>query len=377
MPFKILTGDIATIHADVLVNAANIGLVQGNGVCGALFRAAGAEQMRQACEKIGQCPTGDAVITPAFALSAKYVIHTVGPVWQGGSQGERKLLYQCYTKSLHLAEKYGAASIAFPLISAGIFGYPRDRALSVALQAIRDFLSTHDMYVYLVAFDDEAVQMSDTFMKEFRVFARTKIPRVMYSKTVSNKKNVEPCRIEEPDHSDDHVSAVKPSDIAFEEDTEPTILLSLSLGPDIEFEDDDKSYEEAELMAYQCLGKTAQDDLQAILSQPKETFSEMLLRLIDASGMNDVQVYKRANMDRKLFSKIRSNIHYVPSRRTVLNLAISLRLSLEQTNQLLKKAGYSLSDSCIDDIIIEYFITHKCYDIYRIEAALFAFSVQD
>jgi O-acetyl-ADP-ribose deacetylase (regulator of RNase III) len=377
MPFKILTGDIATIHADVLVNAANTGLVQGSGVCGALFRAAGAEQMRQACEKIGQCPTGDAVITPAFALSAKYVIHTVGPVWQGGSQGERKLLYQCYTKSLRLAEKYGAASIAFPLISAGIFGYPRDRALSVALQAIRNFLSTHDMYVYLVVFDDAAVQMSDAFTKKIRVFARAKMSRVRRNIIVSNKKNVEPCRIEEPGHSDDLVSAVKPSNIALEEDKEPVILLSLISDQDIQFEDDEKLLVKSERTAYQCLGKTVQTDLQAILAQPKETFSEMLLRLIDESGMNDVQVYKRANMDRKLFSKIRSNVHYVPSRRTVLNLAISLRLSLEQTNQLLKKAGYSLSDSCIDDVIIEYFITHKCYDIYRIEAALFAFSVQD
>lgn len=157
MPFKIICGDITKVQADAIVNAANERLLMGGGVCGAIFRAAGYAELTEACQDIGHCPTGDAVITPAFHLPAQYVIHTVGPVWEGGDHGERELLYQCYAKSLALAESYGLRSIAFPLISSGIFGYPREEALQVCEEAIEDFLAVHEMDVHLVLLSCEGV----------------------------------------------------------------------------------------------------------------------------------------------------------------------------------------------------------------------------
>lgn len=157
MPFRIIQGDITTVKADVLVNAANNQLLAGSGVCGAIFRAAGYTKMQDACRRIGYCPTGDAVITPAFQLSARYVIHTVGPVWEGGEHNERELLYSCYVQSLALADAYGARSIAFPLISSGIFGYPKEEALEVCEEAVEDFLSQHEMDVFLVIFQNEDI----------------------------------------------------------------------------------------------------------------------------------------------------------------------------------------------------------------------------
>lgn len=158
MPFQILHGDITTVKADVLVNAANTQLLAGSGVCGAIFQAAGYREMQNACRRIGYCPTGEAVITPAFQLPAQYVIHTVGPVWEGGDHDERDLLYSCYVQSLMLADSYGARSIAFPLISSGIFGYPREKALEVCEEAVEDFLSQHEMDVFLVLFQEEGME---------------------------------------------------------------------------------------------------------------------------------------------------------------------------------------------------------------------------
>ena len=159
MPFSIIRNDITKVETDAIVNAANTGLHQGGGVCGAIFHGAGEEEMRSACAAIGGCPTGEAVITPGFRLPARYVIHTAGPVWRGGGQGEETLLRSCYRNSLKLAAEYGLESVAFPLISAGIYGYPQKEALAVAVSEIRAWLSEHEMTVLLVVFDRKAVQI--------------------------------------------------------------------------------------------------------------------------------------------------------------------------------------------------------------------------
>lgn len=159
MPFRLIRGDITTLRADAIVNAANQALAPGGGVCGAIFRAAGYDQLERACRAIGGCATGSAVLTSGFALPARYIIHTVGPVWQGGSHGEAQLLKSCYCSSLRLAKEHGCRSIAFPLISAGIYGYPKSEAKRIAVTAIQEFLSAHEMDAMLVLFGHESADM--------------------------------------------------------------------------------------------------------------------------------------------------------------------------------------------------------------------------
>ncbi len=151
MPLSIIEGDITRVHADAIVNAANTGLLPGGGVCGAIFEAAGFDKLCEACLKIGHCETGDAVITPGFELS-KFIIHTPGPIWMDGNHDEESMLRSCYRRSLEVAIENDCQSIAFPLISAGIYGYPPDDALRVARESILEFLKTHDITVFLVLF---------------------------------------------------------------------------------------------------------------------------------------------------------------------------------------------------------------------------------
>lgn len=152
MSFEIVHGDITKMQVDAIVNAANTQLLAGGGVCGAIFRAAGYSDLQAACDKISPIETGEAVATPAFELNAKIIIHTAGPVWQGGKQNEAALLKNCYTNSLKVAVQNDCKSIAFPLISSGIYGVPKDVAMDSAKTAIEDFLKTSDLKVYLVLY---------------------------------------------------------------------------------------------------------------------------------------------------------------------------------------------------------------------------------
>ena len=326
MPFSLVRNDIVNMRVDAIVNAANSSLAPGGGVCGAIFAAAGRTALDKACRAIGHCDVGSAVITPGFDLPARYVIHAVGPIWQGGSRGEADLLHSCYTRALHLARENGCESIAFPLISSGIFGYPKPQALRVAINAIEEFLLKYEMQVYLVIFDRAALLISERLYENIQRYI------------------------------DDRYVELR----AFPRQAAEALPHARQRA------------EQADLpLAAPCAtpGKRSLDDL---LGHLDESFSRMLLRLIDEKGMTDVEVYKRANLDRKLFSKIRKE-GYNPSRQTALALAIALRLNLDETKDLLGRAGYALSHSNKFDIIIEYFIEEGVYDIFEINEALFAF----
>ncbi len=321
MPFTIVRQDITKMKVDAIVNAANTDLAMGGGVCGAIFNAAGVSDLQTACDKLAPIKTGDAVITPGFKLPAKFIVHTAGPVYRGGKSGEEEQLRSCYLNALERAVENKCKSIAFPLISSGIYGYPKEEALRVATGAIQDFLGEHELDVYLVVFDKAAFAVSEKLLGEVESYI------------------------------DEHYVA--------EHGLPRRKLL------DAERE----ALEEADLMQTPIVGAGI-DDLVGSLDEP---FSETLLRLIDAKGKTDVEVYKRANLDRKLFSKIRSNKGYMPSKRTAIALAVALELSLDETDDLLERAGYALSHSQKFDVIVEYFIVGGKYDIFEINDVLFKY----
>lgn len=329
MSFTIVRQDITKMKVDVVVNAANTDLAMGGGVCGAIFKAAGVSELQAACDKLAPIQTGDAVITPGFRLPAKFIVHTVGPVYHGGKSGEEELLRSCYLNSLKRAVENKCESIAFPLISSGIYGYPKDEALRVATTAIQDSLGEHDLEVYLAVFDKAAFAVSEKLLGEVASYIDE---HYVAEHKLSRREllDVEREAIEEVDF------------ICY---NAPAPMQSQSFGAGI-------------------------DDLVGRLDEP---FSETLLRLIDAKGKTDVEVYKRANLDRKLFSKIRAGKDYTPSKRTAIALAVALELSLDETDDLLERAGYALSHSQKFDVIVEYFVVNGNYNIFKINEVLFRY----
>lgn len=158
--------DITELDTDAIVNAANRNLHEGGGVCGAIFAKAGSSELTKACSEIGVCPTGSAVITPGFNLPAKYIIHAVGPIWHGGNENEENLLYSAYTESLKLAEENGCRSIAFPLISSGIYGYPKRDAWKVAIKACRDYCKNHEMKIIIAVLSDRSKELGESVLNK-------------------------------------------------------------------------------------------------------------------------------------------------------------------------------------------------------------------
>lgn len=337
MPFQIVRNDITAMHVDVIVNAANTSLKMGGGVCGAIFKAAGSDLLQEACDTIGYCATGDAVITKGYHLPASYIIHTAGPIWKGGDFHEEKLLKSCYVNSLQLAVSHGLSSIAFPLISSGIYNYPKDKALKVALSSISEFMLESDIMVYLVVYDKSAFVLSEKLFTSVEAFIDEHYIESMpkYSRRNEKLNDVH-------EDTNDYTSAKE-------------------------------SYFQVSEMSVSSLKKSKTRILDDVLANLDTTFSEHLIHLIDVKEMTDVETYKKANIDRKLFSKIKNNIHYNPSKSTAIAFAIALELNLDETKVLLSKAGYTLSRSSKFDVIIEFFITEKIYDILEINNVLFSF----
>ena len=324
MPLQIVRNDITKMKVDAIVNAANSSLLGGGGVDGAIHAAAGPELLEE-CKKLGGCKTGDAKITKAYRLPCKYVIHAVGPIWQGGQSREKELLDSCYRTSLELAKLHKCESIAFPLISSGIYGYPKEQALKVAMDVIRDFLFKNEMQVYIVIFDKAAYHISEKLFADIAEYI-------------------------DDNYVDAHTDYRRAS-----------MRMNMPMQPLVHYD----------VCESKCM--SVEEDLNSKLKQIDESFAEMLLRKIDEKGMSDTECYKKANIDRKLFSKIRSNAGYKPSKPTAIAFAIALELSLEETEDMLRKAGFALSNSNKFDIIIEYFISRGNYNIFEINEALFAF----
>lgn len=331
MPFYLIQNDITKMEVDAIVNAANRELLMGGGVCGAIYKAAGATKMAKACSTLGPINTGQAVITPGFDLATKHVIHTVGPIYSHYPPAtSEKLLYAAYNSALTLCAQKGLESVAFPLISSGIYGYPKDEAFKVAKNAILDFLNDHDLDVYLVLLGKSIISTNQNWLDKVRNY----VDRHLYG----DKHQIRIPRL-----------ASKPKE------SKPLYHGLITAQPCWGIDD---------------LKKEKIDDALNNLDEP---FSSYLFRLIDSKGKTDVEVYKRANIDRKLFSKIRTIPNYIPNKRTTIALAIALELNIDETESLLKTAGYALSHSQVFDVIIEYFIINRHFDIYDINEVLFSY----
>ncbi len=342
MPFEIVRNDITKMKVDAIVNAANKSLLGGGGVDGAIHQAAGPELLAE-CRTLGGCETGEAKITHGYRLPARYVIHTVGPVWHGGHNGEREKLASCYRNALDLALSHGCETIAFPLISAGAYGYPKDQAMSVAIDEIGKFLFDHDMMVYLVVFGPAEFAVGRKLFRDVQEYIDD-----VYA-AVHVMKNVERTR-----------------ETLWKQDEEAALRLDKEISKDIRV---------GAMFSSEALPRSAPPDWERMLKQTDEGFSETLMRLIDEKGMTDAQCYKKANVDRKLFSKIRSNPAYKPSKPTVFAFAVALELSLPETKKMLNRAGFALSHSSKFDIILEYFIKNRSYNIYEINEVLFHYDM--
>ena len=331
MSFNIVRKDITTMEVDAVVNAANIKLLEGGGVCGAIFKVAGSRQLQEACDELSPIDTGEAVITPGFNLPAKFIIHAAGPIYEISNKEEsERLLRLTYTNALKLAVDNNIESIAFPLISSGIYGYPKDEALRIATSTVKEFLRHHDLDVTLVVYDKESFSISKKLLGEVESYISE---HYIVDQQISKRKRA--------------------LEVASKESYEDRLEASM---------------ENEVLTTFDVI-----EPIDNLIINLDETFSETLFRLIDAKGMNDVEVYKRANIDRKLFSKIRSNESYMPSKRTAIAFAIALELSIQETDDLLKRAGYALSHAVKFDVIIEYFIINEKYDIFEINEVLFSY----
>lgn len=334
MPFSIVRNDIARVRADVLVNAANERLAAGGGVCGAIFAGAGASKMTAACAQIGHCPTGSAVTTPGFDLPCRWVVHAVGPIWRGGTYGERGLLRSCYRSVFAEVARLGATSVAFPLISAGIFGYPVREALDVARAEASAFLNDHpDVEVTLVVFTRDVVAQGVALLGELREY-------------------VDDAYVDNSPHLYDRSAELRELCVpeARHFAAEPPVAPAPTPG-----------------------GPVPPDELAERLAHLDASFSEALLALIDERGLTDAQVYRRANLSRQLFSKIRSKPDYRPSKPTAMALALALGLTLPQTQELLAHAGLTLSRSSKFDVIVEFYLARGVHDVMTVNEALFAF----
>ncbi len=348
MPFQIIRNDITKVKADAIVNTANPKPRIGRGTDSAIYAAAGEEQLLDARKKIGDIAPGQAVSTDAFALSAKYIIHTVGPSWFDGSHGERDVLRSCYEESLNLAAELKCKSIAFPMIATGVYGFPKDEALNIALSTIGKFLLTHEMKVILVVFDRKALELSEKLVGGIEQYIDEHAADLL----------------RKAEYGGEYTSDIRRRRLAQLERAEELY--------DLKESDEDEVADEA-TSPITGLPDVAGKSLDDILGGAGETFQQRLFQLIDERGLDDVTVYKKANIDRKVFSRIRCKADYKPKKKTAVAFAIALELDLPTTLDLLSRAGMAFSPSDGFDLIVSYFITNKNYDIYEINAALFKY----
>lgn len=339
MPLQIIRQDITKMHVDAIVNTTNEEMIGYSGVDLAVHEGAGSK-LDAECARIAPLGLGTAKITAGYNLPAKYIIHTSGPVWHGGLLGESIILKSCYIESLKLAVENGLESVAFPLISSGAYGYPKEQVLKFAIQVITEFLDEHELEVYLCVFDKTSYEFSKELFDEISEFID------------DGYAEEQKCCSDETFPDMDLFSLFK------KEKSRVSAHLPM------------QKMKEPQVLCNSAAGKS----LHEYMETKEKSFGWKLFELIDKSGMTDVECYKKANVDRKTFSKIKNNPDtYKPSKQTAVAFAIALHLSLNETQELLACAGLTLSKSFVFDKIIRYFIQKGNYNVYEINEALFEF----
>ena len=353
MPFEIVRNDIVNMQVDAIVNTANPQPIIGYGCDAGIHKKAG-PKLREARKQVGPIDVGQVAVTPAFDLDADFVFHAVGPVWLDGQHGEEKLLRQCYDNALALAVKRGCESIAFPLLSAGNHGFPKPLALQTAIAAFSAFLMEHEMQIYLVVFGNDSYALSEKLFPDVLSYIDEHyvLEKQLDEYGVTDKRDVRTAQLRQLRRAMERRmnARYQQSQMCEQEDFCASVLAP---------------------SAAEAISSEA--NLDELLDETDAGFSETLLKLIDKTGKKDSEIYKKANVDRKHFSKIRNNKNYKPSKPTALAFAIALELDLEETKDLIARAGFALSHSSKFDIIVEFFIKKKNYNIHEINMALFDF----
>ena len=361
MPFEIIRGDITELSVDAIVNAANPEPVIGYGVDAGIHQKAG-PHLLEARKKLGPIPVGQAALTRGFDLPAKYVIHAVGPVWADGSRGEEGLLRRTYDSALALAAKKRCASVAFPLLSSGNYSFPKGVALRIAVSAFSAFLADHEMRVVLAVFDKAAFDLSgqlfhsvQSYIDEHYIQSKLRSEYGLTGAALGPE--------ELPQRLAERRRLTRASKTDFLANTAPMAVPPPAAQANV--------FPTA--AAPKMAKAAAQPGLEELLNKTDAGFSETLLKLIDRTGKKDAEIYKKANIDRRLFSKIRSDPAYRPSKPTAVAFAIALELDLEETRDFIGRAGFALTHSSKFDIIVEYFILHGNYNVFELNELLFAF----
>lgn len=350
MPFRIVRNDITNMQVDAVVNTANHNPVVGYGVDTAIHKKAG-PKLLEARKEIGPITVGEVAVTPGFDLDAKYVIHAVGPAWFGGSHSEPELLHRCYRNSLLAAFDRGCKSIAFPLLASGNMGFPKSVSLQIAISTFSSFLMTHEMDIYLVVFTNEAFELSANLVQSVESFI---------DENYVHDKTLEEFGLS-PDDDFLDIRECQIRDRRLTRYRERMQEVCCAPAPSV--------------MATPAAPPTALPNLDDVLKQMDAGFSETLLKLIDKTGKKDSEIYKRANVDRKLFSKIRKNPDYKPSKTTAIAFALALELNLEETKDFIGRAGFSFSPASKFDVIVQYFIQTGNYDVFEIDTVLFHYDL--
>ena len=373
MPFQIVRNDITKMHVDAIVNTANPMPGYGAGIDSAVYEAAGKDKLLAKRHEIGAIDRGTSVITDGYQLPAKYIIHTVGTAWQGGKEGEEDIIRSCYRSVFMVASENDISSLAIPLLASGSYGFPKGIALRIALSEIEAFMSVSDMDVYLVVFEEKSISLSSELYGDIDEYIND---NYVYEKN----------QVEYPDSYGRTESVVQRSESSVgglaSIGTVPRLLKANKAekrekkGSNKKAESIEVAFEDEEemLSSDMCLSAPILEEersLDDVVNNLDKTFMELVFSFADAKGLTDVEVQKKANLDRKTFSKLKCGTTKNPSKATALALAVALELDLDDTKDLLSRAGLALSPCSKQDVIVQYFIEKKAYDIYEINVALF------